>query len=386
MKKRQGSSKMQSVIIAILAILLVGIMTTGVTYAFFTDKDGASDKLTFGTIKLDKMLSTDSVVDFRGTDKEHRSEIMPGDTIFTEFDITLEENSEDAWVRFKLVASVSEATFAKVLGFESYVEKDLLHDTNGDVIPTVHLVYDNEEYVIANAETVQKYVDGEAEAVEAEEAAEVLAAAGRYVAEFTIDGAAYAVTFAERLGEGDGAGVVGVTTVVTKDGVALDTQIDLQKADHELALAAATRAIARIDAVEEAITLLNEYIAAEEVGGFHGTTQDDKRGDGWIYKAEKLTNKEGILAADGVNELSHTAAVEYEYTIPRKTTGNALQGVQVDFELFVQAVQWDNNTAAENVDVDISSIGVDGADNTANPAAECIKAFYVVEHEIEAAP
>ena len=71
-----------------------------------------------------------------------------------------------------------------------------------------------------------------------------------------------------------------------------------------------------------------------------------------------------------------------------RNNDNALQGVQVDFELFVQAVQGDNNTIAENADVDISAIGVDGADNSANPAAECIKAFYIVEesHEIEVAP
>ena len=91
-------------------------------------------------------------------------------------------------------------------------------------------------------------------------------------------------------------------------------------------------------------------------------------------------------ATEGAQEgETHTEAVEYSYTIPRKTTGNALQGVQVDFNLVVEAVQYDNNTSAENTGVDITNIGA-GVDATTNPAADCIRAFYVVEHEIIEAP
>lgn len=397
MKKRQSSSKMQSVIIAILAILLVGIMTTGVTYAFFTDKDNASDKLTFGTIKIAD-IEDDTIVDFSGTQTPSRTELMPGDTISTTFDITLDANSEDAWVRFKLLASVSEKTYAGVLGFASYVETDLLHNEDEEVIENVYLVLNGEEYVIAGGTTVSKYVEDAPVALDAEEdaaeIAEVIAAAGRYVTEFTIGEDEYTIAFVEDKPEAE---VVGVKANVTKNDAALDAAVEEQAKDIEVALAAASRAVVRIADVEEAITLLNEAIAAEQVGDFYGTTvitTDDQtgtttveRGDGWLYKKTKLTN-----SADVAN--GHTVEVDYTYTIPRKTTGNALQGVQVDFALVVEAVQYDNNTNAENdanngpedPAVDISEIGVDGVDATTNEAAECIKAFYAVEHEIVEAP
>jgi predicted ribosomally synthesized peptide with SipW-like signal peptide len=395
--KRQSSSKVQSVIIAILAILLVGIMTTGVTYAFFTDKDTASDRLTFGTIKIEDVAGSDgNIVVFDGTDAESRTEIMPGDTITTDFTIALDENSEDAWVRFKLLASVSEATYAGVLGFDSYGVKNLLVDDEGP-IATVYLIFKGEEYVIANGTTVSKYVDGVATALtaaEADEKAEVLAAAKNYVYTFTIGDDVYEITFAGKL-DTDESSVIGVLATVEKNETALNPALEEQAPDYEAALANATRAIVRIATINEAITLLNEAIAAQDASGFYGTTvttTDEQTGtttvtlgDGWVYKKDRLTNIAGLTNDDN-EPLTYTVDVEYSYTIPRKTTGNALQGVRVDFNLVVHAVQYANNTDAENTDVDISSIGVGGADATTNEAAECIRAFYAVEHEIVEAP
>lgn len=84
-----------------VAVALVGAVGVGSTLAYFTDKDDAQNVITMGHVDIDL-----DEPGFDNDDDEHDNTIggvVPGDVITKDPTITVAEDSEDAYIRAKVV-------------------------------------------------------------------------------------------------------------------------------------------------------------------------------------------------------------------------------------------------------------------------------------------
>lgn len=102
---------------AIALIVLISVIGVGATLAYFTDNDAAQNVLTLGHVDIDL-----DEPNYEG-DEEYE-DIVPGDVIVKDPTITLDADSEDAYVRMKMEIDIKKLVFS-VSGNEVVGEKDL---------------------------------------------------------------------------------------------------------------------------------------------------------------------------------------------------------------------------------------------------------------------
>ena len=353
MTNQKQSSKRQSVVIAILAVLLVGLLAFNITYAFFTDKETNSDQFTFGTISL--KTTGDNVVDVYRQTTKVTGDVMPGDVMTGAFKLGLNADSEDAFARFKLTAS-PEYGYIFEEGTKAWVVEDGASVAAGAVI-----AYINGELVqaaIDESQAVTIYEDGVATPVTGAEADAILDY-NTYVEYIVAPGQTQKVTFA--LNEDDPDNLfVEATVTITEEGEQ-DVVKTLSANAEEVTeiLINDAQNFARTADIEAAVAELNDAIQKGTNGVIAGLESTDfvAPGDGWVYKIAEMTA--------GTDEV-----VDLTYTLPI-TLGNALQDVTINLDLVAQVVQ------AANVE-DADATGATGWDSisTEHQAVNSIKMFY----------
>ena len=367
MTKQKTSSKKQSFVIAILAVLLVGLLAFNITYAFFTDRETNTDNFTFGTISLESTGA--NVIDVERQGSVIDTPVMPGDVLKGSFNLALAEGSENAFVRYKLSATPeykyvfdkNSANFSNstaVTGGQGY---DVVAYIDGKLI---------QASVAANGTDVTVYNDGVAEPLDAVDDAELIADITAYdtFVTFTDGDITYQVTF-------DASSNTHVeTTVVLKDNNTTDGDSSTtwtttsNKTEVEALLIEAKKNFDKKTAIQEAITALNT--ALQSSASLTNIGDDfTAPGDGYVYKNEALTTETSVTG------------VGIKYTLPL-SLGNALQGVIINLDLIVEAVQAAN---VESVDpaVDITGdykttfdgLGLSGTEAHYN----AVKMFYAAE-------
>ena len=357
MTNQKQSSKRHSVVIAILAVLLVGLLAFNITYAFFTDKETNSDQFTFGTISL--KTTGDNVVDVYRQSTKVTGDVMPGDVMTGAFTLGLNTDSENAFARFKLTAS-PEYGYIFEEGTKAWVE-DGASVTAGAVI-----AYINGELVqatIDESEAVTIYEDGVATPVTGAEA-DAITEYNTYVEYIVAPGQTQKVTFALNSDDPDNL-FVEATVTITEEGQP-DVVKTLSANAEEVTeiLINDAQNFARTADIETAIDELNNAIQMGTAGAIAGLEPTDfvAPGDGWVYKIAEMK------ATDAAE------VVDLTYTLPI-TLGNALQDVTINLDLVAQVVQ------AANVQ-DANATGAAGWDSisTEHQAVNSIKMFYAALH------
>ena len=328
MTNQKQSSKRQTIVIAILAVLLVGLLAFNVTYAFFTDKQTNTDNFQFGTIELNASNVANKII---SVEKDlGREKVMPGDKISGDFGIKLADDSEDAFVRYQIKA---EANKEDLFGADTakFAKKD------GDATPVI--AYIKGEFVQARIAA-----NGDVTIVAGAENNEENQNAIKNYSAFTT----YTVNK--------------VKTVITfkdnTDAIVASVKVgDVDKtedADINAAIKLGAELAAQEAAIDKAIAGVNNAFQAT----LAGLAEADyiAAGDGWIYKKAAITKTTGV------------DKVAIAYTLPLEL-GNALQNVKVNFDLTIDAVQ-----AANAEDVKVSS----WPENVSSTAQEvsAVKVFY----------
>lgn len=366
MTNQKQSSKRQSIVIAILAVLLVGMLAFNITYAFFTDKETNTDDFKFGTITL--KAQDGNVIDVYRQGAELNDPVMPGDVIKGAFSIDLEDTSEAAYIRYQLTASAK----YKYL----YNEDSETLDKTG-AYPVV--AYIDGEFIQAevSSSTVSVYAGNGATALDPVADAELIEALRafdtfvKYTDDkgtpATNDDVVYTITFAE-----DTTATPFIDATITIEGVedeSLDNELKLSTnaAAVKAILAEATENATRKVAIDAAVAALNGAIKGTSDATGTDTpvmTSYTAFGDGYIYR-NAIFGKE-----------TPAEAIAISYTLPIEL-GNALQDVTINMDLVVEAVQ------AANVDaVDAGQVNFGGYNyaEKAGAAADAIKMFYAAEH------
>ena len=356
MTNQKQSSKRQSVVIAILAVLLVGLLAFNITYAFFTDKETNSDQFTFGTISL--KTTGDNVVDVYRQTTKVTGDVMPGDVMTGAFKLGLNADSEDAFARFKLTAS-PEYGYIFEEGTKAWVED------GASVAAGAVIAYINGELVqatIDESQAVTIYEDGVATPVTGAEA-DAITEYNTYVEYIVAPGQTQKVTFA--LNEDDPDNLfVEATVTITEEGEQ-DVVKTLSANAEEVTeiLINDAQNFARTADIEEAVAKLNDAIQKGTNGVIAGLESTDfvAPGDGWVYKIAEMTA--------GTDEV-----VDLTYTLPFKL-GNALQDVTINLDLVAQVVQAANVEDAEVVVGDPDTTGWTSIDSQYQ-AMDSVKMFY----------
>ncbi len=352
MTNQKQSSKRQTIVIAILAVLLVGMLAFNVTYAFFTDKQTNTDSFKFGTIELKDTNTTNGVVKvFRG-DKELTTPVMPGDIIKGDFGLEVTDESESAYVRYKIEASADTSALVGE-GFERFAvasdaDTPVIAYINGELVQAV---------IASDTGDVTVYNDGQAS-----EAGTDLAKAIKEYKGFTtyIEGDTKTViTF-----KANESGMVTTGVVATVMNYTSENQDGTEVTDETLKNAAiqkgaelAATVDARISDIETAIDGINNAFQATLAG--LKDTDYIVAGDGWIYKKAAMDKN------------SDVESVAVSYTLPIET-GNALQGITVNFALDIDAVQAANTSSA----VDYSKHAGWSALKEDAQSVDAVKVFY----------
>lgn len=118
--------KNKKLLTAIVVTALVGVIGVGATLAYFTDSDVAKNVLTLGHVDIDL-----DEPNYKGDDEYET--IVPGDVIEKDPIITLESNSEDAYVRMKLEIDIKKLVF-DVSGNDVVGEKELDEELEASAI------------------------------------------------------------------------------------------------------------------------------------------------------------------------------------------------------------------------------------------------------------
>lgn len=349
MTNQKQSSKRQTIVIAILAVLLVGMLAFNVTYAFFTDKQTNTDSFKFGTIELNPTNTASGIIDVKRGDGIVNP-VMPGDKIEGAFNVNLKDTSEDAFVRYKIEASADTSALVGE-GFERFavaseVDTPVIAYINGALVQAV---------IASGTGDVTVYKDGQAS-----EAGTDLAKAIKEYKGFT--------TYTE----GDTKTVItfkaneNTSVVATVKNYTSENQAETEVTDETLKNAAiqkgaelAATVDARINDIETAIDGINNAFQAT----LAGLKTDDYivAGDGWVYKKDAIT------------KTASAEKVAVKYTLPLEL-GNALQGVEINFNLTIDAVQAANANS-------IKEEGYNKHDgwaalNDDAKSADAVKAFY----------
>ena len=87
----------------VVSVALIGVIAIGATLAYFTDTQSKQNVVTMG--KVDGEL-TEPEWDKDNTDS-HIENVKPGDTITKDPQVTMADDSEDAYARFKVVVTAA---------------------------------------------------------------------------------------------------------------------------------------------------------------------------------------------------------------------------------------------------------------------------------------
>ena len=371
MTKQKTSSKKQSFVIAILAVLLVGLLAFNITYAFFTDRETNTDKFTFGTINLES--TGDKVITVNRQSETITTPVMPGDVLKGSFNLALADGSEDAFVRYKLSATPE---YKYVFDKNSGNFRNSTAVTGGQGYAVVAYI-DGEliqASVAANDAGVTVYKDGGAKSLDAVEDAELIADILAYdtFVTFTDGDFTYNVTF--ELVDSDTDYIeakVAKTDNNTGDGDdGANLTLSANPTEVEALLIDAKKNFDKKTAIQEAITALNTALQSSASLTTIGT-DFTAPGDGYVYKNVALTTETSVTG------------VGIEYTLPL-SLGNALQGVTINLDLIVEAVQAANVESvdpAQDITGDYKTtfdgLGLSGSE----PAYKAIVMFYAAETE-----
>lgn len=335
MTKQKTSSKKQSFVIAILAVLLVGLLAFNITYAFFTDRETNTDEFTFGTINLDTSGQS-NVIDVYRTDTEKAlNKAMPGDVLKGAFNLALTEDSENAFVRYKLSATPE---YRYLFNDNTVDLKTDLGESAGTGYAVV--AYINGEFVQATVggdQSVKVYngtgVDDEASADSG--LTDAIKAYNTFVKFTTSDTiiesvaeeATYKIEF-ETVGDGNTTGVNAKVTITCTDGDPTEQVLTSasNQADVEAILKEAKNSFDDKAAIKTAVDNLNNALGADNAAATAIPTGFTAPGDGYVYKNDALTSE------TPVNN------VAIKYTLPIGL-GNELQGVTINLGLIVEVVQ-----------------------------------------------
>ncbi len=330
MTKQKTSSKKQSFVIAILAVLLVGLLAFNITYAFFTDRETNTDNFTFGTISLESTGA--NVIDVERQGSTIDTPVMPGDKLKGVFGLKLTTGSEEAFIRYKLTANAEyDQPFDDETQFKTFKSGQL-----------------EAQYVVVayiDGELVQAAVDSEAgvtvfdgtdtgTTLDAEADKALIDSIKAYdtFATFTEGEFTYTITF-ERV-ESDTTYIetkVNVVDNVDGNGDANWTwSTEGDTANVEDLLIKTKNSFDDKVAIDKAVDDLNNALGANK--------DADAIPDGFTAPGDGYVYKDVALASTAVAE-----TVAIEYTLPLEL-GNALQGVEINLDLIVEAVQ------AANVD------------------------------------
>ena len=104
----------------VAALALVGAIGVGSTLAYFTDNDAATNVVTMGHVDIDLTEKSGDEITDEGLTFDH---IVPGDVLSKEPVITVGSNSEDCYLRAKVVVEGLDATHVA----------DLFKDNNIDI-------------------------------------------------------------------------------------------------------------------------------------------------------------------------------------------------------------------------------------------------------------
>lgn len=353
MTNQKQSSKRQTIVIAILAVLLVGMLAFNVTYAFFTDKQTNTDSFEFGTIELKDTNTTNGVVEvYRGNDAL-KTPVMPGDIIKGNFGLQVTDESESAYVRYKIEASADTSALVGE-GFERFAVA-----SEGDTPVIAYINGELVQAVIANGSgDVTVYNDGKAsDSVDTDLATKIKAYKG--FTTYTEGDTKTVITFKANAVEMVTTGVVATVMNYTSENQAGTEVTDetLKNAAIQKGAELAATVDARISDIETAIKGINNAFQAT----LAGLKTDDYivAGDGWIYKKAAMDKNSGV------------ESVAVSYTLPIET-GNALQGITVNFALDIDAVQAANTSSAVSYDKHTGWSALnDGA-----KSADAVKVFY----------
>lgn len=116
--------KKKNILTAVLSLCLVAVITVGATLAYFTDKSEAvHNTFTTGNIKIAVVDETNptegqvgGVKDPKTGDIAYGTEtpIMPGDVISKQVSVSVNSDSQPAWVALKLTTNVSLSADSKL--------------------------------------------------------------------------------------------------------------------------------------------------------------------------------------------------------------------------------------------------------------------------------
>ncbi len=121
--------KNRKLLTAVVLMVLIGAIGVGATLAYFTDNDVAQNVLTLGHVDIDL-----DEPNYEG-DEEYEN-IVPGDVIIKDPTITLDEDSEDAYLRVKMEIDIKKLVFA-VSSNEVVGEIDLDPQVKADAIKDI---------------------------------------------------------------------------------------------------------------------------------------------------------------------------------------------------------------------------------------------------------
>lgn len=358
------ANRNQSIIIAVLSILLVGMLSITITLAFFTDRDSRTSELTFGNISLNS-IGEGSPVSIINKDESTREVLMPGDTLETSFTVELASSSEAAWIRFRFGASVDyPAEITSLITHEStYLDnsKTFIITTAIDTVSSILWTKTISNSVVDFAR-VANIVTSDSESNETD----------------------YTVIY------NDIAPNIAVTQFTYNDG---ESQTVVSGSDLETDLLALVN---RLNKMALCINAINQSILDEDNftdGSTNLIANYFASGtDGYIYRyyamgrdgeatsSPALANLGDEYDPNYPETVTSIPNVIYDYQIPR-AIDNSLQGVTITYTLSVEAVQYANNNraiAGFSSQSTTRPVPIVTGDN-ATEIVEAIRAFYVVE-------
>lgn len=338
-KKKIGAS---TVVIAVLSVLLTTMLVLNLTGAWFTDREHRQTTLQFGAIELEDL---DKEVFIIGEPRRNSAILMPGHTLEANFEIA--------------------------------IPADVVNIQNAFVRSCIKVTFDGDQTTGDPGEEPKIALDGRlGEIAAAMGAAEVYvenfdphATRQQYVKKVVMeDGAVYELDgYASYIGEGGGKGtpnpnaqisstnIVVVKKYTDKDG-AETKGLELKTRDDKDDVSkhsAATLIIERFNMIyafkydfnQNIANKFEDYVAYVDIDGDGDKeavpkweTAVDRAGTYWNYYYRELKPGEAIK-------------MDYKYEIIGYKVGNALQQVQIWFDLEVQAVQaenlgWDNSNVS----------------------------------------
>lgn len=115
----------------LVALALVGVVGVGGSLAWFTDTESKTNTFTTGKVDITLTEYYNDVEQQNGITYDN---VMPGDTLNKKVEVTLNEDSQDAWVRLALTLETTNQHILNALADENDDNDIMLLDADGTAI------------------------------------------------------------------------------------------------------------------------------------------------------------------------------------------------------------------------------------------------------------